>query len=100
MSTDHKRVVFLTLIMVVACASIISITMIILYDIHIEEVQARLVVTAQSQARLMEAVARFDAVYSKDYPGGSEKATLSQIINAHRDYKGFGETGEFTLAKR
>ncbi|MCK5487549.1 MAG: PAS domain S-box protein, partial [Desulfobacterales bacterium] len=56
--------------------------------------------TAQSQARLIEAVARFDEKYSKDYPEGSEKATLSQIIDAHEHYGGFGKTGEFTLSKK
>jgi C4-dicarboxylate-specific signal transduction histidine kinase len=59
-----------------------------------------LVETAQSQARVIEAVTRFDAVYSNDYPDGAEAATLSQIIDAHEQYKGFGETGEFTLARR
>jgi PAS domain S-box-containing protein len=59
---------------------------------------------AQSQARLIEAIARFDVASAKtspeSYPGGPSVATLSQIIDAHGHYKGFGETGEFTLARR
>jgi hypothetical protein len=53
-----------------------------------------------SQARLIEAVARFDSRYSKTYPAGANEATLSQVIDAHKHYKGFGQTGEFTLAKK
>ena len=72
----------------------------ITYLTAFEEERLRLREIAQSQARLLEAVARFDAVHSSDFPGGSFEATLGQIRQAHSDYKGFGETGEFTLAKR
>ena len=82
--------------MIVTC-----ITIYLLYRTAIAEEKERLVETAVNQARLIEAVARFDAIYSKeDLPGGSVAATLSQIIDAHEKYKGFGKTGEFTLARR
>jgi len=77
-----------------------GITIFVLYRAAYEEERARLVETAQSQARLIEAIARFDAMYINEYPGGWEDATLSQIIDAHDHYKGFSETGEFTLARR
>jgi PAS domain S-box-containing protein len=82
-----------------ACLTVGGIAISLLYSTAFEEERARLVEIAQSQARLVEAVARFDAIYSKDYPEGSEKATLSQMVDAHKHYKGFGKTGEFTLAK-
>jgi PAS domain S-box-containing protein len=72
----------------------------ILYHTSIKAERNRLIETAQSQARLIEAVGRFDAQYSRDYPKGSLEATLSQVRDAHGSYKGFGETGEFTLAKK
>ncbi|MDP6342946.1 MAG: PAS domain S-box protein [Alphaproteobacteria bacterium] len=72
----------------------------VLYDTAFEEARARLMETAQSQARLMEAVARFDRRESRDYPGGAAAATISQIVDAHERYQGFGETGEFTVARR
>jgi hypothetical protein len=62
--------------------------------------KSRLVETAKSQARLIEAIARFDSVHNKDYPQGARDATFSQIVDAQNHYKGFGETGEFTLSKR
>jgi signal transduction histidine kinase len=71
-----------------------------LYTAAIDEEKERLVETAKSQARLIEAVARFDSIYSKDYPAGPEAATLSQIVDGHSRYAGFGRTGEFTLARR
>lgn len=72
----------------------------LLYDTAFEEERARLIDTAQSQACLLEAVARFDSVHSRDYPGGAGPATLSQIIDAHEQGFAFGETGEFDLARR
>jgi len=71
-----------------------------LFRAALDEERARLVETARSQARLIEAIARFDARYSNDYPEGSREATLSQIVDAHRHYRGFGKTGEFTLSRR
>ncbi len=72
----------------------------LLYQTAFREEQARLVEAAQSQARLMEAVARFDAEYSHNFPGGTEAATLSQFIDAHKKFKGFGKSGELLLARK
>ncbi len=71
----------------------------LLYRTGFEEQRARLVETAESRARLIEAVARFDAIYSHDYPEGPTEATISQVVDAHQNFEGFGETGEFTLAR-
>ncbi|OAD22336.1 PAS/PAC sensor hybrid histidine kinase, partial [Candidatus Thiomargarita nelsonii] len=81
---------------------VLSVTLVwLLYDTAFEGQQERLVETAQSQARLIEAIAHFNAKHNPcDMPGGTFVATLSQIIDAHEHYKGFGETGEFTLARR
>ena len=86
--------------MTAVAASIGIAAIAILYDTLFEEERAHLVETAQSQARLMEAVARFDLVHSLDYPEGAIAATIAQIRDAHEKYLGFGETGEFTLARR
>ena len=98
--SERKRVLLLILIMATASLIVAGIAIFMLYRAAFEEERARLVETAQSQARLIEAVARFDAMYSNDYPKGPEEATLSQIVDAHKHYKGFGKTGEFTLARR
>ena len=59
--------------------------------------------TAQSQARLIEAVAKFNVLHQEKYHHHYEDpadATLSQIIDAHKHYVESGKTGEFTLARR
>ena len=101
---ERKRLFLLILIMTTVSMVVVGITIYVLYGTSFEQQRERLVETAQSQARLIEAVARFDAVHERidprSYPGGPAVATLSQIIDAHRHYRGFGETGEFTLARR
>ncbi len=98
--TERTRVLVLILILTMGLLLVTGITIGILYKAAFDEEKARLVETAESQARLMEAMARYDAVHSIDYPGGSGAATLQQIEDAHRQYEGFGETGEFTLARK
>jgi PAS domain S-box-containing protein len=98
--SERKRIFILILLMALSCLFVAGITITSLYQAAISEQRERLVETAQSQARLIEAVARFDEKYSKDYPEGPEVATLSQIIDAHEHYAGFGKTGEFTLSKK
>ncbi len=100
MMTERKRLLCLLLIMSGVALAVCGITVSLLYHAAIEQTRERLMETAQSQARLIEAVTRFDAVYSSGYSGGAEAATLSQITDAHENYNGFGETGEFTLARR
>ncbi len=98
--TERQRIFLLTAIMVVACVIAVTTTILLLYRTEIEQSRARLRETAESQARLIEAIARFDTRWSKDYPEGTTAATLKQVFDAHEQYEGFGETGEFTLARR
>ncbi len=71
------------------------------YYVSFEQQRRSLVENAKSQARLIEAMGKFDVEHRKhDHPGGSFGATLSQVIKAHATNKGFGETGEFVLARR
>ena len=99
--SERKRIFILILIMALSSLVVAGITIFSLYQAAINEERERLVETAQSQARLIEAVARFDAIYSKSYaPGGARAATLSQIIEAHKRYEQSGRTAEFTLAER
>lgn len=97
----RRRLLVLILIMTIVSLAVTGITIFILYDVAFEQSRERLVEIAQSQARLIEAVARFDAAHSvTGFAGNAREATLSQIADAHQHYQGFGKTGEFTLARQ
>lgn len=98
--TEHRRLYLLILLMTSVSLVVAGIAMSMLYRAAIDETRERLMETAQSQARLIEAVARFDAVQRTDFPDGATAATISQIIDAHKRYDAAGRTGEFALARR
>jgi len=96
----RMRVVSLFILMVTSCVFTAGISIWFLYQTALQEERERLTETATSQARLIEAVARFDKRYSSDYAGGAVAATMVQVRDAHANYNGLGETGEFTLARK
>jgi signal transduction histidine kinase len=100
--TERQRISLSSIaIMVAVSLSAASIALYMLYGTAYEMHKARLEEVVQSRARLIAAVGRFDAEFSQGYaPGGASAATLRQVVEAHEDFKGFGETGEFTLARR
>ncbi len=99
--SDRGRILSLLAAMAGVAVLTAAMSLWLLYHTALDEGRSRLVETAQSQARLIEAIARFNAVYSPtDFSGSAAVATLSQITDAHQRYQGFGETGEFTLARR
>lgn len=96
----RKRLFLLILIMTTIVVIVESLTIGILYRTAFVSQKLHLVETAKSQARLIEAIARYDKMYNRNYPGGAKQATIDQIKDAHSKYLGFGETGEFTLSKK
>jgi PAS domain S-box-containing protein len=97
---SKKNFLLLGLIMVLVAIGVGGITIWVLYVNHIEDSRNRLIEIVESRARLMESIANFDSKHRVDYPGGAVAATLSQVSDAHKHFSGFGDTGEFTLAKR
>ena len=99
--TDRMRMGLLLIIMAGVAFGVGSVAIFALYDAAFEQQRHRLTDVVQSNARLIEAVGRFDVLYSGgDVPGGSLAATLGQVRDAHERLPGLGETGEFTLARR
>lgn len=80
---EGRQVWYLILIMLAVTVVSAGVIVIMLYPTAIDGQRERLLETARSQARLMEAMARHDAVFEQATPGGPEATTLSQIIDAH-----------------
>jgi len=96
-----KRFIILLLIMIVVASAATGVSLFTLYRVAFEQQRMRLMEIAHSRARLIEAMARFALRYSEDeLPGEFLDVTLSQVREAHRNFRGFGRTGEFVLAKR
>jgi signal transduction histidine kinase len=100
--TERQRILLSsTGILVVVALSAAGIAMYGLYRAALDAHEAGLQGVVQGRARLIEAVGRFDARFGGGgFPGGASEATLSQVVEAHENFPGFGKTGEFTMARR
>jgi two-component system CheB/CheR fusion protein len=88
----------LFLIMALATMVVSAISIIGLYNTAIEQHRLRLVETVKSQARLIESIAQFDSLDND--PDQALESTLEKVAAAHSEFEGFGNSGEFTLARR
>ncbi len=101
----RKRFLFLVLIMVGACAIAMTIMTVVLHRHEIQKQRQMMQAIAQSQARLIESIARQEArkaknIYDENQDYDPFQEVINQIADAHERYRGFGKTGEFTLARR
>lgn len=84
--------IILVAIMIAVTLITLSLAVAMLYDTYFEQQEKRLLDSVVSKARLIDAVARFDAAHSQsDHPDGAAAATLSQVIDAekHANHAGF-----------
>lgn len=96
----NRRIVYLVVIMTLVALMVALVAIFALYNTALNQHRAHLEAIVQTQAHLLEAVARFDAEHSQsDHPEGSHAATFSQLQEALEGYSGIGETGEFTVGK-
>lgn len=93
--SGRRRLAAIGLVVVLAPLGVGAIILSWLFHVTMTEELGRLQEMAESRAGQVEAVARFDAFESTDYPGGAASATLSRIRDAQDVFPGFGRTGEF-----
>ena len=71
-----------------------------LYQTAVDQHRLRLIEAVKSQARLIESIASYNAFRdSNNIENGWQAFTLQQIQNAYSKFEGFGETGEYAMAR-
>jgi len=98
--TERARVLVLVLIMAIAVLLTTGITIWILYRTAFDEARGRLTETVGSQARLITSVARYNAFHDEHAGEEGGEAELQELMDEHLRREGFGDSGEFTLARR
>ena len=101
--SSGKRFLILVLVMVMATLGVGGTAIGVLYETAFEERRADLVKAAQSHARLIESFAGEELLEPQHSQHATEevaKHAYSQMRQALAKYEGFGETGEFMLARR
>ncbi|MBF0572227.1 MAG: PAS domain S-box protein [Desulfamplus sp.] len=96
---ERQRVLLLIVIMSFSSLMIAGTTTFILYNTSFEAQKARLIVSVQARARLIEATARFNEIHHNSYPGEAFATTIEQITDAYHRMETFGKTGELLLVK-
>lgn len=99
--TTVARVLIISFTIFIAAFCAAGFSIWTLYNVSREEQTARLVELAQSQARMMEAISGFIGRQG-DAPDSREvrDRTLEWVRESHSNFRGFGDSGEFTLAER
>jgi PAS domain S-box-containing protein len=96
----RNRLGLLLLMMTFVAIGTASVTFVVLYRTGYDQATFRLIEEAQTQARMIEAMARFAAVQTSDYPGGSLGAVLVQIRESHEGFGASGKSFEFVVGRR
>ena len=99
LSIRRKILSYSMLIMLLLVLGVGTTAILLLYAEIKTEQKERLIEINAAQARLIEAIARYDRQFSGGDVSVTEADTVSQVVDAHRKQPGFGDTGEMMLAR-
>ncbi len=89
------------MIMAAATLLVSALSISSLYLAAVEQYRLRLADVARYQVRMIETIAEFDRRDGGNTDSAAvQAATLEKIVFAHREFHGFGNSGEFMLARR
>jgi len=102
--SGSRRVFALILVMTLVVVCVAGVELYVLYRVAFKQQRERLIETAQSRARLLEAMLRHETEELTDLVESSThldplSTTLNEVREGHERFRGFGETGEFTMAR-
>lgn len=95
---EWKRILLLVAVFAAIVLAVTLMTFFLFYSAALEEQGGRLLEIAQSQARIIEAIARHGQ-YPAEYDDTVFPSYLSILTDAHARYAIFGETGEFMIGQ-
>lgn len=96
----HRKHIPILIAIMVAIAVVASGTSIVsLYDAAFDQSRVMLLEIVKGKASMAQAVTRFDAMNSQDdHPEGAAAATIEQLVDGIREFRGFGESSLITIA--
>ncbi|MDT8447263.1 MAG: HAMP domain-containing sensor histidine kinase [bacterium] len=100
---SRQRVFWLIGLFSASCLTTSFLAILYLYDLGVKDTKARLTEIVESHASLMEVIAKHNFQVGASLGqsrSSAEEHTLEQFREAHRNFSGMGQTGEFTLGKR
>ena len=95
---DRSRIILYSVLFMGGVSTVaVLVSMSMLYNSALDQTRNQLTDILNTHANLIEAIGRYDYSHTTD-PESARQEALSQIIDAHENDTGFGETGEFTIA--
>jgi signal transduction histidine kinase len=86
--------------MTCCCLVVTAVSTYLLYRAAINEEKVRMRDIARTNALLLAEIARFDRTHLSDDAVSPAESALSRMREAHKNFFGLGETGEFTIGRR
>jgi len=98
--SEKKRLITLILVIILSIFSAIFTSEILLYNAAYDEHTNQMRLSVNSQKEMIAAVARFDMLNSQGDHDAALAGTLSQVIEAQRNYDLPEDSGEFFILER
>lgn len=100
--SERRRILLLSIaILVLVSLSAATLAILVLYHATFEQHRDRLIQMAQHRAKIIATVSKFDASpHEEAIRGAAGAREISELVDVYRHFATFGNTGEFTLARR
>jgi len=100
--SERRRILLLSIaILALVSLSAAILAILVLYRATFEQHRDRLIQMVQHRAEILATVAKFDAsLHEAAIRGAAGALEITELVDVYRHFATFGDTGEFTLARR